>query len=101
VAFSPKLHTGSDRPQTRGAGALGNKYFSDGALGITLARQTADRGLKSSQRPLQNKTHCSLGQTVPSSGLHVCLIFKNRCSAAVPSFNFLRRPTSLRGFELC
>jgi hypothetical protein len=48
VAFSPKLHAGSDRPQTRGAGALRNN-FSDSALGITLARQTADRGLKKQQ----------------------------------------------------
>ena len=49
MAFSPKLHAGSDRPQTRGAGALGNKNFSDSALGIKLARQTADRGLKKQQ----------------------------------------------------
>ncbi len=49
MALSPKQHASSDRPQTRGAGAFGDKYFSDSALGITLARQTADRGLKKQQ----------------------------------------------------
>ena len=49
MAFSPELLSGSDRPQTRGAGACGNKYFSTSALGITLARQTAVRGLDKQQ----------------------------------------------------
>lgn len=49
MALSPKLLARADRSQTRGAGAFGDQYFFESALGITLARQTADRGLKKQQ----------------------------------------------------
>ena len=65
MAFSPKLHVGSDRPHTRGAGALGNKYFSDSALGITLARRAADRGLRKQQASPAEQNALSLANRFP------------------------------------
>ena len=55
----------TDRSQTRGAGALGNKYFSDSALGITLARQTADRGLRKQQASPAEQNALSLASQFP------------------------------------
>jgi hypothetical protein len=61
----PSCIQGSDRLQTRGAGACGNQYFSTGALGITLARQTADRGLRKQQASPAEQNALSLANRFP------------------------------------
>ena len=99
MAFSPELLSGSDRPQTRGAGACGNKYFSTSALGITLARQIADRGLDKQQASPAEQNALSLGQSVPSSGLTVCLIFKKSAAAKLSSFETHAPPHFAAGFS--
>ena len=55
----------TDRSQTRGAAAWVNKYFYAGALGITLARQTADRGLKKQQASPAEQNALSLASRFP------------------------------------
>ena len=64
-----------DRPQTRGAGACSNKYFSTSALGITLARQTADRGLNQQHASPAEQNALSLASRFPVVALMcACLL---------------------------
>ena len=55
----------ADRPQTRGAAAWVNQYFYLSALGITLARQTADRGLRKQQASPAEQNALSLANRFP------------------------------------
>jgi hypothetical protein len=55
----------ADRSQTRGAAAWVNKYFYQSALGITLARQTADRGLRKQQASPAEQNALSLASRFP------------------------------------
>jgi hypothetical protein len=100
VAFSPKLHAGSDRSQTRGAGALGNNYFSDSALGITLARQTADRGLRKQQASPAEQNALSLVSRFPLvTSLRTCAQNWQFCCwfcSKVPTLLRVNRPGILR-----
>jgi len=65
VALSPKPFSDSDRPQTRGAAACRDKYFSLSALGITLARHKAARGLNKQQASPAEQNALSLVSRFP------------------------------------
>jgi len=60
-----QAESNTDRPQTRGAAAWVNKYFPPSALGITLARQTADRGLRKQQASPAEQNAMSLASWFP------------------------------------
>ena len=93
-----QAESNADRPQTRGAAAWVNKYFYLSALGITLARQTADRGLRKQQASPAEQNALSLASRFPLVALLCACCSKNRRSAAVPSFEFLAPPYITAGF---
>jgi len=55
----------TDRSQTRGAAAWVNQYFDLSALGITLARRAADRGLRKQQASPAEQNALSLANRFP------------------------------------
>ena len=59
----------ADRSQTRGAAAWVNKYFYLSALGITLARRAADRGLRKQQASPAEQNALSLASRFPQVAL--------------------------------
>ena len=65
----------TDRSQTRGAAAWVNKYFDLSALGITLARRAADRGLKKQQASPAEQNALSLASRFPLVALLCALAF--------------------------
>ena len=65
----------TDRSQTRGAAAWVNKYFDLSALGITLARRAADRGLRKQQASPAEQNALSLASRFPLVALLCVLAF--------------------------